>query len=243
MLARPGKNKERGPYTRLIPMCGIAGFWQTKRTPEFPLETLNRMGAVLADRGRDDSGIFPEGAAGIGLAFRRLSILDLSREGHQPIVSASGRYVIVFSGEVYNFEEIRAELGITRWRGHSDTEVMLDATARHFRRTPRSATTAGPRPCTHRQRRSSELCPRSYPWLCSLSARPWATRRSRTFQKWWPGAVYKRDLVGLQGHPTRAAHPGLALRKAEFRVHGQPQPAILLYNEASPHFSLELSTT
>src|SRR6266481_9763659 len=111
-------------------MCGIAGFWQTKRGTEGPLEILDRMGAALAHRGPDDSGTFHDGATGIGLAFRRLSILDLSPEGHQPMFSVSGRYVIIFNGEVYNFEEIRAELGTRQWRGHSDTEVMLEAIER-----------------------------------------------------------------------------------------------------------------
>src|SRR5713101_337932 len=108
-------------------MCGIAGFWQTKRGTEDPLEILGRMGALLAHRGPDDSGTFHDGATGIGLAFRRLSILDLSPEGHQPMFSASGRYVIIFNGEVYNYVEVRAELGPGHWRGHSDTEVMLEA--------------------------------------------------------------------------------------------------------------------
>jgi asparagine synthase (glutamine-hydrolysing) len=108
-------------------MCGIAGYWNAKSTPEHPLELLNRMGAALAHRGPDDSGAFHDGATGIGLAFRRLSILDLSPEGHQPMFSPSGRYVIIFNGEVYNFEKIRTELGARRWRGHSDTEVMLAA--------------------------------------------------------------------------------------------------------------------
>src|SRR5712692_1691063 len=112
------------------PMCGIAGFWQTKRRSEHPLETLSRMGAVLAHRGPDDSGTFHDTATGIGLAFRRLSILDLSPEGHQPMFSASSRFVIVFNGEVYNYEEIRTDLGPQPWRGHSDTEVMLESVER-----------------------------------------------------------------------------------------------------------------
>ncbi len=108
-------------------MCGIAGLWQDKSNSERTLEILTRMGAALTHRGPDDSGTFNDVGAGIGLAFRRLSILDLSAEGHQPMYSASGRYVIIFNGEVYNFEEIRAELGPHQWRGRSDTEVMLEA--------------------------------------------------------------------------------------------------------------------
>src|SRR6266852_16845 len=104
-------------------MCGITGFWQTERRTERPREILDGMGAALAHRGPDDSGAFYDPTTGIGLAFRRLSIIDLSPEGHQPMFSASGRYVIIFNGEVYNFEEIRAELGVRQWRGHSDTEV------------------------------------------------------------------------------------------------------------------------
>jgi asparagine synthase (glutamine-hydrolysing) len=107
-------------------MCGIAGFWQTRRLAETPSETLASMAAALVHRGPDDAGAFHDAKNGIGLAFRRLSILDLSPEGHQPMFSESGRYVIVFNGEVYNFEELRTEIG-GHWRGHSDTEVMLAA--------------------------------------------------------------------------------------------------------------------
>src|SRR5215469_11338643 len=102
-------------------MCGIAGFWQSKALDERPAEILARMSTALAHRGPDDSGIFHEPAIGIGLAFRRLSIIDLSPEGHQPMASSSGRFEIVFNGEVYNFGELRAELEPRRWRGHSDT--------------------------------------------------------------------------------------------------------------------------
>jgi asparagine synthase (glutamine-hydrolysing) len=111
-------------------MCGIAGFWQQKRTADDPADTLSRMGVALAHRGPDDSGAFYDDGAGVGLAFRRLSILDLSAEGHQPMFSSTGRYVMIFNGEVYNFEEIRSELGRPTWRGHSDTEVMLEAIER-----------------------------------------------------------------------------------------------------------------
>ncbi len=85
------------------------------------------MGTALAHRGPDDSGTFHDPNSGVGLAFRRLAILDLSPGGHQPMVSESGRYTIIFNGEIYNYEEIRSELGTAHWRGHSDTEVMLAA--------------------------------------------------------------------------------------------------------------------
>ena len=123
-----------------VSMCGIAGFWLRKETGHEPTEILHRMGNTLAHRGPDDSGIFFDKNAGMGLSFRRLSIIDLTAEGHQPMASAPGRYTIIFNGEVYNYEAIRAELGPQRWRGHSDTEVILAAierwgletTIRHF---------------------------------------------------------------------------------------------------------------
>jgi asparagine synthase (glutamine-hydrolysing) len=107
-------------------MCGITGFWQ-RRPGADPVETLQRMTHRLRHRGPDDSGTFFDAAAGVGLGFRRLAIIDLSPRGHQPMESASGRYIIVFNGEVYNFEEIRCELEPLAWRGRSDTEVMLEA--------------------------------------------------------------------------------------------------------------------
>jgi len=111
-------------------MCGIAGFWLRTETGNEPADLLERMGNTLAHRGPDDSGIFFDKNAGLGLSFRRLSILDLTAEGRQPMISASGRYTIIFNGEVYNHEAIRAELGPQQWRGHSDTEVMLAAIER-----------------------------------------------------------------------------------------------------------------
>jgi len=89
------------------------------------------MVCAIAHRGPDDSGTWVDAEAGIALGHRRLSIIDLSAEGHQPMPSASGRYVIVYNGEIYNYADIRHELdggdAPPRWRGHSDTEVMLAA--------------------------------------------------------------------------------------------------------------------
>ena len=115
-------------------MCGVAGLLDFRReTPDEELRAIAcRMADTLLHRGPDDAGVWVDAAAGIALAHRRLSILDLSPAGHQPMESPSGRYVIVFNGEIYNFPELRDQLkeeagGCLRLRGHSDTEVLLRA--------------------------------------------------------------------------------------------------------------------
>ena len=112
-------------------MCGFTGFLQRADvvTAEAMSDTVTRMADAIRYRGPDDSGAWTDPAAGIALGHRRLSIIDLSPEGHQPMVSPSGRYVIAFNGEIYNFERLRQQLDGDgfRWRGHSDTEVMLAA--------------------------------------------------------------------------------------------------------------------
>jgi len=94
------------------------------------------MNGSLRHRGPDDAGLWMDGERGIGLAHRRLSILDLSEQGHQPMVSTNGRWVIAYNGEVYNFQTLRKELDSDSsyspsgpWRGHSDTEVILESIA------------------------------------------------------------------------------------------------------------------
>jgi asparagine synthase (glutamine-hydrolysing) len=87
------------------------------------------MALSIAHRGPDDAGAWADVDAGIAMGHRRLSIIDLSAAGHQPMHSACGRFVTAFNGEVYNHLALRAELDASRlapsWRGHSDTETLL----------------------------------------------------------------------------------------------------------------------
>jgi asparagine synthase (glutamine-hydrolysing) len=111
-------------------MCGFTGFLADSRFDRARLApTAQAMADAIRHRGPDDSGVWTDAQAGIALSHRRLSIIDLSPAGHQPMASASGRFVIVYNGEIYNFAALRAELEAQRsappWRGHSDTEVLL----------------------------------------------------------------------------------------------------------------------
>jgi asparagine synthase (glutamine-hydrolysing) len=112
-------------------MCGIAGLLAIARSAADadPAATARVMAATLAHRGPDGSDTWGDPAAGVGLAHRRLAIIDLTPTGAQPMHSADGRYVITYNGEVYNFRELRTELEHHghRFRGTSDTEVMLAA--------------------------------------------------------------------------------------------------------------------
>ena len=111
-------------------MCGIAGSLDfTRHKPRQELvEIITGMCSVLSHRGPDGWGVWADEQAGIALGHRRLAILDLSDAASQPMISQSGRYILVFNGEIYNFIELRALLtGHTSFRGHSDTEVMLAA--------------------------------------------------------------------------------------------------------------------
>lgn len=116
-------------------MCGIVGFLDPSGTDAAAAHALvAAMRDRLEHRGPDDAGAWVDAAAGIALGFRRLSIIDLSPAGHQPMLSANGRYAVLMNGEVYNFGDIRAEIEAARgghhpWRGHSDTEVMVEAIA------------------------------------------------------------------------------------------------------------------
>lgn len=112
-------------------MCGFAGFYALQHFPRDAVLLAEKMANVITHRGPDDAGAWIDANAGIALAHRRLSILDLSPAGHQPMASACGRYVIAFNGEVYNHLDLRQELVVQgsapNWRGHSDTETLLAA--------------------------------------------------------------------------------------------------------------------
>ena len=114
-------------------MCGFAGFW-TGGTPVRLTDaaaTVSAMANRIRHRGPDDQGAWCDADAGFAVAHRRLSILDLSAAGHQPMHSASERWVLAYNGEIYNHLSLRQELETLRaapaWIGHSDTETLLAA--------------------------------------------------------------------------------------------------------------------
>jgi len=106
-------------------MCGIAGFIDTKTSKEVSINRLNKMLQSIEHRGPDDSGVFSDGP--IYLGHNRLAIIDLSKHGHQPKISTSGRYVCSFNGEIYNYKILKVELEKKGYSflSNSDTEVLL----------------------------------------------------------------------------------------------------------------------
>ena len=112
-------------------MCGIAGKLYIDPDRSAEREVLQRMGDVLAHRGPDDAGLYCAGP--VGLVHRRLSIIDLSPAGHQPMANEDGTVWIVFNGEIYNFEALRPALTAQghRFRSRTDTEVLLHLYEQH----------------------------------------------------------------------------------------------------------------
>jgi asparagine synthase (glutamine-hydrolysing) len=113
-------------------MCGIAGFIDGSAVRSSDMDTIaGSMTGSLRHRGPDDAGVWADSEAGVAFGHRRLSIVDLSAAGHQPMVSHDGRYVITYNGEVYGYAALRAELqarGVS-FIGHSDTEVLVESIA------------------------------------------------------------------------------------------------------------------
>ncbi|MEM8811232.1 MAG: asparagine synthase (glutamine-hydrolyzing) [Pseudomonadota bacterium] len=114
-------------------MCGITGFVSFRaENPDLLAERAQAMADAIAHRGPDGARVWCDPEAGFAIGHRRLSIIDVSEAGAQPMISASDRYVLCYNGMIYNAEDLRAELsphGIN-YRGHSDTEVLLEAWAR-----------------------------------------------------------------------------------------------------------------
>lgn len=108
-------------------MCGFAGFLggAMMSSTGDAIELLSRMAEAISHRGPDDVGYWTDGSQRLGFGHRRLAVVDLSPAGHQPMVSRSRRYVVVFNGEIYNHMDCRAALSVPNWRGHSDTETLL----------------------------------------------------------------------------------------------------------------------
>lgn len=117
-------------------MCGIVGFWSFRDDVlRCSQDILDAMADAVTHRGPDDDGVWFNTDGGIGLGHRRLSIIDRSEGGRQPMHSADERYVLAYNGELYNFEQLRQELldGVDslQFRGHSDTEVLLESIAHY----------------------------------------------------------------------------------------------------------------
>ena len=119
-------------------MCGIVGVVSTKYLSELE-NNVRRMINTLKHRGPDDMGVWSDSKFGVSFGHSRLSIIDISVTGHQPMFSSCGRYVIIFNGEIYNHSSLRIELdkrsgpttinenhNQSRWRGHSDTETLVE---------------------------------------------------------------------------------------------------------------------
>lgn len=106
-------------------MCGIVGLIDGAQSVFS--KDIDRAADTLRQRGPDDAGSWTE--AGVGLGHRRLAVIDMSSAGHQPMMSADGRYVLVFNGEIYNFRELRSQFPDHVWRSESDSEVILEAYA------------------------------------------------------------------------------------------------------------------
>lgn len=111
-------------------MCGLTGFVSPSGVVAADAERqVQAMAARIRHRGPDDAGVWSDAESGFAIAHRRLSIVDLSPAGHQPMHSASGRWVLAYNGEVYNHLALRQQLEVEgaapAWRGHSDTETLL----------------------------------------------------------------------------------------------------------------------
>lgn len=178
-------------------MCGFAGFVDQGfvGNDASAQHILSGMGDAIRHRGPDDSGVWTDVSAGIGLVHRRLAIVDLTAAGHQPMLSSCGRWVLVFNGEIYNHAELRRSLGDgIAWRGHSDTETLLECIVRWG--------------LTEALRRSSGMFALA---LWNREARVLSMARDRLGEKplyfGWQGGcfLFGSELKALRSHPAFVA--------------------------------------
>ena len=125
-------NSKTNTTLRIFILCGVAGIWRgASNSLEATQADIDGMLATLNHRGPDSHSTWRDNLNQVFLGHSRLSIVDLSNDGEQPMMSASGRYVVSFNGEIYNHKLLRRELERHNkdlfFRGHSDTEVMLAA--------------------------------------------------------------------------------------------------------------------
>ena len=109
-------------------MCGISGYFLKNNSTLKLSSNINKSLELMSHRGPDDSGIYMSEEGKVALAHSRLSIIDISKNGHQPMHSPDNRLTIIFNGEIYNYKELRKFLnkkGYKKWDGNSDTEVVL----------------------------------------------------------------------------------------------------------------------
>ena len=108
-------------------MCGFSGFFHPSNTDYDIAKVSETMSEQIVSRGPDSSGVWLDDKNNITLNHRRLSVLGLGPLGDQPMSSSTGRYTIVFNGEIYNHLDIRKMISFSLWKGGSDTETLLEA--------------------------------------------------------------------------------------------------------------------
>ncbi len=204
-------------------MCGIVGYIDfSKQSSHDELQSCAlKMAAQLRHRGPDDQGVWVDPVAGIALAHRRLSIIDCSEAGHQPMLSVCKRYVLIFNGEIYNFAEMRGQLSKCNidFRGHSDTEVLLAAfsewglkkTLDHLNGMFSIALWDRRERCLHLIRDRLGKKPLYYAWM------------DRTF-------LFASELKALRAHPCFHAHVDRDALASYLRMNYVPTPNTIYQN-------------
>lgn len=203
-------------------MCGIAGQWRFHQVPDEPLSVQTAtMVDTLRHRGPDDRGVWTDGRFGVALANRRLAVVDLSPGGRQPMVSADGRVVLAFNGELYNHRELRRTLEAegVRFRSQSDTEVLVELIARRGLRTALDLANAMFAMAV---------------WMRDERALHLARDRFGEKPLYWAltpaGLLFGSELKALRAHPEFQAEPDRASVSAFLRWSHIPAPATILKN-------------